>query len=69
MLCAGPRQRLARAEPVLRPMTGELWYVGEDWRPPICQPGWPDTGKIPFLTIPEYLLAYLKPSGRPRKRM
>jgi 3-hydroxyisobutyrate dehydrogenase len=29
MLCAGPRQRLARAEPVLRPMTGELWYVGE----------------------------------------
>jgi hypothetical protein len=52
--------------PILPP---ELWYVGEDWRPPICQPGWPDTGKIPFLTIPEYLLAYLKPSGRPRKRM
>jgi 3-hydroxyisobutyrate dehydrogenase len=29
MLCAGPRQRFARAEPALRAMTGELWHVGE----------------------------------------
>jgi 3-hydroxyisobutyrate dehydrogenase-like beta-hydroxyacid dehydrogenase len=29
MLCAGPRERFARAEPELRRMTGELWYVGE----------------------------------------
>jgi 3-hydroxyisobutyrate dehydrogenase len=29
MMCAGPRQRFARAEPALRAMTGELWYVGD----------------------------------------
>ena len=46
----------------------ELWYVGNDWRPTMREPSWPDTGKIPVLTIPEYLLADLKPAGRPRKR-
>ncbi len=50
-------------------LPSELWYVGEDWRPQISQPGWPDTGKIPILIIPEYLLAYMKPSGRPRKQI
>lgn len=29
MLCAGPRARFERAEPALRPMTGDLWWVGE----------------------------------------
>jgi 3-hydroxyisobutyrate dehydrogenase len=29
MLCAGPRPRFERAEPALRAMTGELWWVGE----------------------------------------
>jgi 3-hydroxyisobutyrate dehydrogenase-like beta-hydroxyacid dehydrogenase len=29
MLCAGPAGLFARAEPALRAMTGDLWYVGE----------------------------------------
>lgn len=29
MLCAGPKDRFARAEPALRPMTGKVWYLGE----------------------------------------
>jgi 3-hydroxyisobutyrate dehydrogenase len=29
MLCSGPRSRFERAEPVLRPMTGEVWWLGE----------------------------------------
>lgn len=29
MLCAGPRARVARAEPALQAMTGKLWFVGE----------------------------------------
>jgi 3-hydroxyisobutyrate dehydrogenase len=29
MLCAGPADCFARAEPFLRPMTGKIWYVGE----------------------------------------
>jgi len=47
----------------------ELWYVGRDWRPLIRQPGWPDTGKIPVLTVPECLLAHLNPAGRPPNRI
>ncbi len=29
MLCAGPSERFARAEPFLKVMTGKLWFVGE----------------------------------------
>jgi len=29
MLCSGPSERFARAEAVLRTMTGDLWWVGE----------------------------------------
>ena len=29
MLCAGPRDRFARAESALQAMTGKLWHVGE----------------------------------------
>ena len=53
-----------KAEP---PLPAEVWRVPEDWRPPIRQPGWPATGMIPYLTLPEELLATLKPAGRPRK--
>ncbi|MCH7839721.1 MAG: hypothetical protein IID38_05745, partial [Planctomycetes bacterium] len=49
------------------PLPAEVWRVPEDWRPPIRQPGWPATGMIPDLTLPEELLATLKPAGRPRK--
>jgi 3-hydroxyisobutyrate dehydrogenase len=29
MLCSGPSARYSRAEPALKAMTGELWYLGE----------------------------------------
>ncbi len=56
--------RRDKAEP---PLPAEVWRVPEDWRPPMRQPGWPATGMIPDLTLPEELLATLKTAGRPRK--
>jgi hypothetical protein len=58
------RQLRAKSEPPLPP---DVWQVPEDWEPPTRQPGWPKTGVIPFITLPERLLAELKPAGRPRK--
>ncbi len=55
----------ASSRPLLPP---DVWHVPENWEPPIRQPGWPETGKVPGLTLPEDLLAGLKPAGRPRKR-
>ena len=55
----------ATSEPPLPP---DVWQVPEDWEPPTPQPGWPKTGMIPYLTLPEDLLLRLKPAGRPRKR-
>jgi hypothetical protein len=45
-----------------------VWHVPENWEPPTRRPGWPETGKVPVLTLPEDLLlgAGLKPAGRPR---
>ena len=40
----------------------------EGWKPPTRRPGWPQTGGIPDIALPENLLALLKPPGRPRKR-
>ncbi len=54
----------SKAEP---PLPAEVWHVPEDWRPPVRQSGWPATGVIPHLTLPEELLTILKPAGRPRK--
>lgn len=54
----------SKAEP---PLPTEVWRVPEDWRPQTRRPDWPETGKVPALTIPEELLANLKPAGRPRK--
>ena len=53
----------AKSEPPLPP---KVWQVPEDWEPPTRQPGWPKTGMIPFITLPEELLAEFKPAGRPR---
>jgi hypothetical protein len=44
-----------------------VWHVPENWEPPVRQPGWPDTGKLPVLRLPEDLLAKLRPAGRPRR--
>jgi hypothetical protein len=53
------------SKPLLPP---DVWQVPENWQPPIRQPGWPETGKLPVLTLPEGLLATLRPAGRPRRR-
>lgn len=50
------------------PLPLDVWRVPETWMPPERQPGWPDTGKIPLMSLPENLLRKLKPAGRPRKR-
>jgi hypothetical protein len=53
------------SKPLLPP---DVWHVPENWEPPMRQPGWPETGKLPVLTLPEGLLAELRPAGRPRQR-
>jgi hypothetical protein len=58
------RRSRARAEPPLPP---DVWCVPPSWEPPSRQPGWPNTGMIPDLTLPDDLMAGLKPPGRPRK--
>jgi hypothetical protein len=58
------RQR-ATSEPPLSP---NVWRVPEEWEPPARQPGWPETGRIPHLTLSKELIAELKPAGRPRKK-
>ena len=55
----------AKSEP---PLPQDVWSVPEGWEPPIYQPGWPPTGIIPEIKVPENLLAEIKPAGRPRKR-
>jgi hypothetical protein len=61
------QQRRATSEP---PLPSEAWRVPENWEPPTRQPGWPKTGMIPEIALPQELLAKaeLKPAGRPRKR-
>lgn len=54
----------ANSEPLL-PLS--MWQVPENWEPPARQPNWPETGKLPVITLPEDLLAELKSAGRPRK--
>ena len=59
------RARRAKSKP---PLPGDIWRVPEDWQPPPRQSGWPRTGGIPDIVLPEHLLAELKPAGRPRRR-
>ena len=49
------------------PLPEDVWRVPDGWQPLERQPGWPDTGKIPHLTLPEDLLQSLKPAGRPKR--
>jgi hypothetical protein len=58
------RRSRAKSEPPLPP---EVWCVASDWEPPPRQYGWPNTGMIPDLLLPDDLMAGLKPPGRPRK--
>jgi hypothetical protein len=44
----------------------DVWHPDESWQPLSRQPGWPNTGRIPVLKLPEDLLAGLNPRGRPR---
>jgi hypothetical protein len=57
------RPERAQSEP---PLPAEAWRVPEGWAPPESQPGWPQTGGIPDLTIPDDLLTDLRRPGRPR---
>jgi hypothetical protein len=59
------RPARSKSEPPLPP---DIWKVPEGWQPPARSPGWPQTGGIPDIALPENLLALLKPPGRPRKR-
>jgi hypothetical protein len=59
------RARREKSEP---PLPQDVWRVPEDWEPPTRKPGWPPTGMVPDIKVPEELLAELKPAGRPRKR-
>jgi hypothetical protein len=54
----------AKSEPPLPP---DVWCIPENWEPPPRRPGWPKTGRIPYLTISPEFLAELKRSGRPRQ--
>jgi hypothetical protein len=58
------RPRRAKREP---PLPSEVWQVPEVWRPPVRRPGWPSTGMIPEMTLPDELVTTLRPAGRPRK--
>jgi hypothetical protein len=53
----------AKSSPPLPP---EVWRVPSDWNPPERRPGWPDTGMIPDLKLPDDLMTAAKRPGRPR---
>jgi hypothetical protein len=53
-----------KAEP---PLPADVWRPPDDWRPPERQPGWPETGGVHALTVPDELLVLLRLAGRPRK--
>jgi hypothetical protein len=61
----GWRPPRERSSPFLPP---DVWRPPENWRPPTRQVGWPNTGVIPQLRLPDDLLAGLRPSGRPRRQ-
>ena len=38
------------------PLPAEVYTVPQGWLPPVRQDGWPPTGKVPLLKLPDYLL-------------
>ena len=57
------RQSRAKSKPPLPP---DVWSVPPGWEPPPRLLGWPSTGMIPNLQLPDDLMAGLKRPGRPR---
>lgn len=55
------KPKTAKSEP---PLPREVWRVPGDWHPPEWQEGWPDTGRLPHVTLPEKLLEGIKPGVR-----
>lgn len=53
-----------KAGPIL---PDDMWRVPKDWQPIARRHGWPDTGRVPRLTLSEEQIAGLKPAGRPGK--
>lgn len=49
------------------PLPREVWRVPHEWKPLPSQVGWPRTGVIPDIVMPEEFLAGLRPAGRPRR--
>ncbi len=58
------RPQRSKAEP---PLPKDIWQVSEGWRPLDRKPDWPQTGVVPYLTIPTELTSDFRPAGRPRK--
>jgi hypothetical protein len=58
------RPRRAKSSP---PLPANMWCVPSGWEPLPRQAGWPNTGMLPDLKLPDDLMAKLKPPGRPRK--
>ncbi len=48
------------------PLPQDVWQPPKHWKPPVWQPNWPMTGRVPKLTISDELLLELKPAGRPK---
>jgi hypothetical protein len=58
------RPSRAKSEP---PLPADVWRVPSSWEQPARRDGWPSTGMLPDLALPDGLIAAakLKPAGRP----
>jgi hypothetical protein len=56
----------ARGAPPLGP---DVWRVHQGWDLPVRQPGWPNTGMIPDIALPDDLTGRLRRPGRPREAL
>ena len=45
------------------PMPIDAWRVTDGWQLPASRPGWPERGRVPYLSLPENLLTGLVASG------
>lgn len=58
------RPKRAKSAP---PLGDDVWRVHQGWEPPVRQPGWPDTGMIPDIALPDDLTVGLSRPGRPHR--
>ena len=50
--------RASKVNPPARPFfAGEMWQPPADWRPMAGGRGWPKTGVVPRITLPQQMLA------------